>query len=117
MNNVTEAIIIKGKYKGEDILIPRVPMIPTNLSFNFKRIQFPVCLAFAMIINNNNNNNNNNINNNKFSESNRNFHVPFMLSIRALENRHLSIFTHHTKRQKYWLSESFKLINCIVSVL
>ncbi|CAB3223021.1 unnamed protein product [Arctia plantaginis] len=28
MNNVIEATIIKGKYKGEDVLILRIPMIP-----------------------------------------------------------------------------------------
>ena len=51
MNNVIEATIIKGKYKGEDVLIPRIPMIPTNLPFDFKRLQFPVRLAFAITIN------------------------------------------------------------------
>jgi ATP-dependent DNA helicase PIF1 len=52
MNNVIEAtIIIKGKYKGQDVLIPRIPMIPTDLPFDFKRLQFPVRLAFAMAIN------------------------------------------------------------------
>ena len=43
--------IIKGKYKGEDVLIPRIPMIPTDLPFDFKRLQFPVRLTFAMTIN------------------------------------------------------------------
>ncbi|KAJ8874130.1 hypothetical protein PR048_024972 [Dryococelus australis] len=51
LNNVIEATILKGKYKGEDVLIPRVPMIPTDLPFEFKRLQFPVRLAFAMTIN------------------------------------------------------------------
>ena len=51
MNNVIEATIIKGKYKGEDVLIPRIPMIPTDLPFDFKPPQFPVRLAFAMTIN------------------------------------------------------------------
>ncbi|XP_063907386.1 ATP-dependent DNA helicase PIF1-like [Zophobas morio] len=51
MNNVIEATIIKGKYKGEDVLIPRIPMIPTDLPFDFKRLQFPLRLAFAMTIN------------------------------------------------------------------
>lgn len=51
MSNVIEATIIKGKYKGEDVLIPRIPMIPTDLPFDFKRLQFPVRLAFAMTIN------------------------------------------------------------------
>lgn len=51
MGNVIEATILKGKFKGEDVLIPRIPMIPTDLPFNFKRLQFPVRLAFAMTIN------------------------------------------------------------------
>lgn len=51
MNNVIEATILKGKFKGEDVLIPRIPMIPSDLPFNFKRLQFPVRLAFAMTIN------------------------------------------------------------------
>jgi len=51
MNNVIEATIINGKYKGEDVFIPRIPMIPTDLPFDFKRLQFPVRLAFSMTIN------------------------------------------------------------------
>jgi hypothetical protein len=51
MNNVIEATILKGKYKGEDILIPRILMIPNDMPFNFKRLQFPVRHAFAMSIN------------------------------------------------------------------
>ena len=51
MVNVLHATILKGKFKGEEILIPRIPMIPTDLPFEFKRIQFPIRLAFAMTIN------------------------------------------------------------------
>jgi len=51
MNNVIEATIIMGKYKREYVLIPRIPMTPTELPFDFKRLQFPVHLAFAMTIN------------------------------------------------------------------
>ncbi|XP_026476423.1 uncharacterized protein LOC113382080 [Ctenocephalides felis] len=51
MNNVIVAKIIKGKYKGQDVLIPRIPMIPTDLPFDFRRLQFPIRLAFAMSIN------------------------------------------------------------------
>lgn len=51
MPNVIEATIISGKYKGEDVLIPRIPMVPTDLPFEFKRLQFPVRLAFAITIN------------------------------------------------------------------
>jgi ATP-dependent DNA helicase PIF1 len=51
MNNVIEATILNGKFKGEDVLLPRIPMIPTDMPFEFKRLQFPVQLAFAMTIN------------------------------------------------------------------
>jgi len=51
MNNVIEATILTGKFKGEDVLLPRIPMIPTDMPFKFKRLQFPVRLAFAMTIN------------------------------------------------------------------
>lgn len=49
--NLIEATIISGKCKGEDVLIPRIPMISTDLPFDFKRLQFPVRLAFAITIN------------------------------------------------------------------
>lgn len=49
--NLIKATIIIGKFKGEDVLIPRIPMIPTDLPFTFKRLQFPIRLAFAMTIN------------------------------------------------------------------
>lgn len=54
MKNVIQSTIIKGNFKGEEVLIPRIPIIPTDLSFHsfqFKRIQFLVRLAFAMTIN------------------------------------------------------------------
>lgn len=51
MHNLIEATILKGKFKGEDVFIPRIPMIPQDLPFDFKRLQFPVRLAFAMTIN------------------------------------------------------------------
>jgi ATP-dependent DNA helicase PIF1 len=50
MNNIIEATILNGKFKGEDVLLPRIPMIPTDISFKFKRLQFPVRLASAMAI-------------------------------------------------------------------
>jgi hypothetical protein len=49
--NVIEANVLTGKAKGEDVFIPRIPLIPTDLPFSFKRVQFPVRLAFAMTIN------------------------------------------------------------------
>jgi ATP-dependent DNA helicase PIF1 len=51
MNNIIEATILNGRFKGEDVLLPRIPMIPTDMSFELKRLQFPVRLAFAMPIN------------------------------------------------------------------
>ncbi|KAJ8892298.1 hypothetical protein PR048_004878 [Dryococelus australis] len=51
MNNIIEATILKGKFKGENVLLPRITMIPTDMPFESKRLQFPVRLAFAMTIN------------------------------------------------------------------
>ena len=51
MKNLIEATIIIGKFKGKDVLIPRIPLMPTNFPFEFKRVQFPVSFAFAMSIN------------------------------------------------------------------
>jgi hypothetical protein len=52
MNNIFEATILNGKFKGEDVLLPSIPMTPTDMPFKFKRLQFPVRLAVAMTINN-----------------------------------------------------------------
>lgn len=51
MPNLIEATILSGNFKDENVLIPRIPMIPTDMPFEFKRLQFPVRLAFAMSIN------------------------------------------------------------------
>jgi ATP-dependent DNA helicase PIF1 len=51
MNNIIEITILNGKYKGENVLIPRISLIPNDMAFDFKRLQFPVRLAFAMSIN------------------------------------------------------------------
>jgi ATP-dependent DNA helicase PIF1 len=51
MPHVIEATILTGCAKGEDVFIPRIPMVPTDMPFEFKRLQFPVRLAFAMSIN------------------------------------------------------------------
>ncbi|XP_059169815.1 uncharacterized protein LOC131951424 [Physella acuta] len=51
MHNIIKATILTGKFKGEHVLLPRIPMIPTDMPFDFKRLQFPVRLAFAMTIN------------------------------------------------------------------
>jgi len=52
MENVIEATILTGPFEGEAVLIPRILMIPTDLPFQFKRLQFPIRLAFAITINN-----------------------------------------------------------------
>jgi ATP-dependent DNA helicase PIF1 len=51
MKNVIEAIILNGKFRGENILLPRIPIIPTDVPIQFKRLQFPFRLAFAITIN------------------------------------------------------------------
>jgi ATP-dependent DNA helicase PIF1 len=51
MNNIIEDTILNGKLKGEDVLLPRISMIPTDMSFEFKRLQFSVRLTFVMTIN------------------------------------------------------------------
>jgi ATP-dependent DNA helicase PIF1 len=48
LGNVIEATILTGKGKVETVFIPRIPLIPTDLPFNFKRLQFPVRLAFMI---------------------------------------------------------------------
>ena len=51
--NVIEATISCGPYKGEVVLLPRIPLIPSNseLPFQFRRLQFPCKPCFAMTIN------------------------------------------------------------------
>ena len=47
MLKVVEAAILNGKSKG-DVFILRLPVIPTDMPFEFKRLQFHVRLAFSM---------------------------------------------------------------------
>ncbi|PAA84583.1 hypothetical protein BOX15_Mlig017082g4 [Macrostomum lignano] len=49
--NVIEATIVTGSGKGQSVFIPRIPIIPSDLPFQFKRVQFPVKVCFAMTIN------------------------------------------------------------------
>lgn len=49
--NIIETTIISGQAAGEDVFIMRIPMIPTEVPFEFKRVQFPIRLSFAMSIN------------------------------------------------------------------
>ena len=49
--HLLEAEIFTGPGKGERVLIPRIPLTSPNLPFEFRRLQFPVRLSFAMSIN------------------------------------------------------------------
>ncbi|CAH1113289.1 unnamed protein product [Psylliodes chrysocephalus] len=49
--NVIKAAILTGKYEGEVVFIPRIPLIPTYHHFEFKRLQYPVRVCYAMTIN------------------------------------------------------------------
>ena len=51
--HVIHTRISTGPYKGEHVLIPRIPLIPSDsaLPFHFRRLQFPVRPCFAMTIN------------------------------------------------------------------
>lgn len=42
VKRLIKGTILKGKHKGEDVLIPRIPLIQTDFLFKFKRLQFPV---------------------------------------------------------------------------
>lgn len=50
-NYVIEATIITGQYSGQHVLIPRIPLISNDSMIEFKRLQFPIKIAFAMTIN------------------------------------------------------------------
>lgn len=50
-SNIIETIILTGPAAGQLAHIPRIPMIPTDLPFQFKRLQFPVKNSFAITIN------------------------------------------------------------------
>ena len=49
--HVIEATIFTGVGKGETVIIPRIPLIPSDYHFQFKRLQFPVKVCYAMTIN------------------------------------------------------------------
>ncbi|KAL8600890.1 hypothetical protein ACOMHN_045028 [Nucella lapillus] len=53
MPHVLEGTIMAGKYAGEHIFIPRIPLVPSSadLPFEFKRLQFPLRVSFAITIN------------------------------------------------------------------
>jgi len=102
-------IIIKGKYKREDVLIPRIPMTLTDLPFDFKCLHFPVRLDFAMTINKSQGQ----------SLEVCGINLEFLCfshgHIRGVFARRkpvIFVYLRTTKQnKKYSLSESFKLIN------
>ena len=47
---MVEATIMTGPGAGEDVFIPRIPLIATD-PIQFKRVQFPFLLSFAFTIN------------------------------------------------------------------
>jgi len=49
--HIIEATIFTGISQGETVFIPRIPLIPSDYHFEFKRLQFPVKLCYAMTIN------------------------------------------------------------------
>ena len=49
--HLIEATILSECAKGEPVFMPRIPLISTGLPFQFRRLQFPVMLSFAMSIN------------------------------------------------------------------
>jgi ATP-dependent DNA helicase PIF1 len=51
MKNIIEAIILSGEFRVKNALLPRILIIPTYVPIEFKYVQFPIRLAFAMKIN------------------------------------------------------------------
>jgi len=52
--HMIEAKILSGSSQGDVVFIPRTPMITNDYPFEFKRVQFPIKLCFAMTINKHN---------------------------------------------------------------
>ena len=53
MRNCIEVTIATGNCKESDVFLPRITLIPSgaNIPFEFKRLQLPVRVCFAMLIN------------------------------------------------------------------
>ncbi|GBM42939.1 hypothetical protein AVEN_140820-1 [Araneus ventricosus] len=51
MPNIIEATIMTGHAAGENAFIPRILIMPSDFPFQFKSLQFPVRLIFAISIN------------------------------------------------------------------
>ena len=49
--NIIETKILTDPATGEHVFIPRIPMISLDMPFQFKRIQYPVKIRFAITIN------------------------------------------------------------------
>ncbi|GAU22782.1 hypothetical protein TSUD_142210 [Trifolium subterraneum] len=51
--NFIGAEVVNGPHNGEKAYIPRMKLIPSdsNVAISFQRLQFPLCLCFAMTIN------------------------------------------------------------------
>ncbi|KAK2415846.1 hypothetical protein QL285_038294 [Trifolium repens] len=51
--NVVGAQIVTGSNIGDIVYIPRMKLLPSdaNVSISFQRLQFPLCVCFAMSIN------------------------------------------------------------------
>ena len=50
-NNITEAELMTEKHRGHAVFIPKIPMMSAELPFQFKRLQFPIKLAYSFTIN------------------------------------------------------------------
>ena len=51
LRNIIVADIITGEFSGKTVFISRIPIIPTDYPFEFKRTQFPIKPCYAMTIN------------------------------------------------------------------
>jgi ATP-dependent DNA helicase PIF1 len=51
VEHVTKTVTVLYSTAGEIALIRRIPMIPTDLPFQFKRFQFPIKVPFTITIN------------------------------------------------------------------
>ena len=51
LKNVIVATILTGVAEGEEVLIPRIGLLPSDFFVEFKRLQFPICPAFCLTIN------------------------------------------------------------------
>ena len=48
---VLVATVTTGVAAGQDVCTPRIPLIPSDMPFEFRRLQFPVKLSYAISIN------------------------------------------------------------------